>query len=249
MSSDAPALVRYQTMLLAMVDRARDDSVVDWPSSLDATDIEGSRRAEFTGLSIYHLMTHPLPHQAAPVGLMDTLLQQVSNRCALLPPMTSDHASLWCEMIWKGLALIVSRYAKDGSPAYSVWQRIRDDQQPSGAFFQPLPSTHPETLWYYELVMLHAVSASSILNDSPRLRATASRNAAYHLNFTQPDHATALPWGLPAFIINPETHTLADQMLHTVQTQPVSCVTLMLLADTLYLLDRFATLQRNKGDS
>jgi hypothetical protein len=74
------------------------------------------------------------------------------------------------------------------------------------------------------------------------LAAAVARNAEFHLDQTQPDHATAQPWGLFAFIWNPRTRGLADQVLHAArvnQPEGLDGVSLMLLADALYCLELF----------
>ena len=63
--------------------------------------------------------------------------------------------------------------------------------------------------------MLHALTAYAA-RTSADVRGPLLA-AEYHLNETQPDHATSEPWGLLAFILNANAHSVADQMLHTVQ--------------------------------
>ena len=74
-----------------------------------------------------------------------------------------------------------------------------------------------------------------------RTVARAVRRATrFHLNETQPDHATAQPWGLFAFVWNPPTRPLADQLLHADATaRTIDGVSLILLADALYCLRLF----------
>ena len=72
--------------------------------------------------------------------------------------------------------------------------------------------------------------------------AAVARATEYHQRETQPDHATTQPWGLFAFAWNPQTHPLADQLLHAVQVQHAGTpdgVSLILLADALYCLRLF----------
>ena len=54
----------------------------------------------------------------------------------------------------------------------------------------------------------------------------------------QPDHATSQPWALFAFIWNPATRYLADQVLHTARSTSDG-VSLILLADALYCVRMF----------
>jgi hypothetical protein len=76
--------------------------------------------------------------------------------------------------------------------------------------------------------------------------AAVARATAFHQRETQPDHASAQPWGLFAFICNPQTRPLADHMLHAATVQAASGaggvndgVALILLADALYCLRLF----------
>jgi hypothetical protein len=107
------------------------------------------------------------------------------------------HAFVDC--IWSGVACGRTR-----DDLFTLARRLSGSQQmPSGAFLPPDPSMNPETAWYFELVLLHAVSTYDPIS--------ASRNAEYHLTETQPDHATTEPWGLLAFIRNRNTHSVADR--------------------------------------
>jgi hypothetical protein len=106
-----------------------------------------------------------------------------------------------------------------------------------GSFLTPASSDNPETFWYHDLIILHAVDAYADLSGDEEAAATVAAAAEYHHNKTQTDHATAEPWGLSAFLKSPSTRPTADGLLHAVQTnQPTGPrgVTLLLLADTLY---------------
>jgi hypothetical protein len=129
---------------------------------------------------------------------------------------------------WAALAL-------EGAASPAVFTRLAEQQQRSGALLKPDPSQNPETRWYDELVLLHALTAHAVRTNNVEMH-PASRAAEYHLNETQPDHATSEPWGLLTFILNPNTHSVADQMLHTVQVlhpNGATGVTAILLADVL----------------
>jgi hypothetical protein len=74
------------------------------------------------------------------------------------------------------------------------------------------------------------------------IAAAVARATVYHQREMQPDHATTQPWGLFAFIWNPETRPLADQLLHAAAVQQpggIDGVALILLADALYCLRLF----------
>jgi hypothetical protein len=137
--------------------------------------------------------------------------------------------TVWGTDTWRSLAAsTISQFARR--------------QLPTGPFLAAGHSDNPETHWYYELVILHAVASFAIQTGDDALAAVAARNAAYHQAATQPDHATNQPWGLPAFIANRTTHSFADQLLHTATTlagaggAAVSGITSILLADALYCL-------------
>jgi hypothetical protein len=129
---------------------------------------------------------------------------------------------------WAALALEDPDFA-------SPFDRLVDQQQASGALLRADQSQNPETLWYDELVLLHALTAYAVRAGKAETQEHL-RAAEYHLNETQPDHATSEPWGLLAFILTPTTHSVADQMLHTVRVlhpKGATGVTAILLADVL----------------
>jgi hypothetical protein len=107
-----------------------------------------------------------------------------------------------------------------------------------GPFLLAGPSDNPETHAYHELVLLHAAASYAVQAEDRTVAAAVSRNAEYHQESTQPDHATTQPWGLFAFIWNTKTRPLADQVLHAA-TPSDSEISLMLLADALYCLKLF----------
>ena len=103
-------------------------------------------------------------------------------------------------------------------------------------------SDNPETFWFHELTILHAAGSYAVQSEDRTLAAAVARNTEFHLNETQPDHATSQPWALFPFIWNPRTRSLADQLLHTVSVQHPGTsdgVSLILLADALYCLRLF----------
>ena len=123
--------------------------------------------------------------------------------------------------------------------AHDTFGRLAAGQQGSGAFLRASPSDNPETLWYHELVLLQAAASYAAQSNDALVTASVMQAADYHLARTQPDHATAQPWGLLAFIWRSETRHLADEMLHAMQIQQpagIDGVSSMLLADSLYCL-------------
>jgi hypothetical protein len=148
------------------------------------------------------------------------------------------------EAAWTALALSVAGkiFGRD------AWTRLAADafgslvraQRPGGAFLAAAGNEHPELVWYHELAILHAAASyAAQAGDRPVARAVA-RAAEHHLKEIQPDHATSQPWGLFAFIWNPPSRPLADQLLHAASLQSRrDPVTLILLADALYCLRLF----------
>jgi hypothetical protein len=117
----------------------------------------------------------------------------------------------------------------------NAFATICQAQQRDGAFLKTSSSDNPETHWYHELVILHAMTSFAVHSRNDIAMQSAARNAEFHLRQTQPDHATSQPWGLLAFVLH--APLLADQVLHTITTQHpggVDGVSLLLLADALY---------------
>jgi hypothetical protein len=209
---------------LAGIDRACGRLLESGAADLPVSDAAGHQRSHYPGLLVYvwrrtlaKVESFLTPAQAsgwaAAIERWSPALREVDG------PVGRE---------WAALAL-------EGSDSVSAFQRLAAHQQPSGALLKADPSQNPEALWYDELVLLHALTAYAVRTGSAEIQ-TPLRAAAYHLNETQPDHATSEPWGLLAFILNPNTHSVADQMLHTVQVLHPSGadgVTAILLADVL----------------
>ena len=121
-----------------------------------------------------------------------------------------------------------------------MWGRSKDWLRHSGRTGRSCGTTasdNPETHWFHELVILHAAADFALEAGDPAVWAAVERAALFHLNETEPDHATGDPWGLPAFVRVPAASPLADVLLHAVSAHRPggpSGVGLLLLADTLY---------------
>jgi hypothetical protein len=143
---------------------------------------------------------------------------------------------------WLALALHVAGklYVRDAwtDLASDLFGKLTKSQQPSGAFLAATSADNPETHWYHELVLLHAAASYAVQTEDRPLAAAVANSAKYHLDQTQPDHATTHPWALFAFVWNPQTRSLADQLLHAAGTN-ASALTSILLADALYCLRLF----------
>jgi hypothetical protein len=69
-----------------------------------------------------------------------------------------------------------------------------------------------------ELTGLHALANLALARRHQAWAARVERIALYHQEHTQPDHVTAHPWGLFAFLWSPHTRATAEQQLHDVNT-------------------------------
>ncbi|MEA2734470.1 MAG: hypothetical protein QOE14_921 [Humisphaera sp.] len=149
------------------------------------------------------------------------------------------------EAAWTALALHVAGkiFIRDAwtDLAADAFGRLARGQQSSGAFLRALPSDHPELRWYHELAILHAAASYAVQAEDRTIARAVARGTAFVLAEIEPDHATAQPWGLFAFIWNPAARPLADQLLHAVEMRrgAVDGVSLILLADALYCLRLF----------
>lgn len=143
---------------------------------------------------------------------------------------------------WHALAL----YVGSKILARDVWSDLASDafgniarrQNADGSFLSTKASDNPESHWYHELVLLHAAASYAVQAEDRAIASAVAKNGEFHLACTQPDHATIQPWAAFAFIWNPKTRALADQVLHGARTNE-SSLSLMLLADALYCLELF----------
>jgi len=229
------AMALREHLDLAGIEQACGRLLQSGAADLRVIDAAGHQRSHYPGLLVY--------------AWRRTLAKVESF---LTPAQASEWAAgieRWLEALrkvndpvgraWAALAL-------EGSAASSAFKPLADEQQSSGALLKADPTQNPETRWYDELVMLHALTAYAVRARDGAMRPSL-RAAEYHLNETQPDHATNEPWGLLAFILNPIAHSVADQMLHTVQVlQPngATGVTAVVLAD---VLDCLRELDRPSG--
>jgi hypothetical protein len=126
-----------------------------------------------------------------------------------------------------------------------VFSRLTAAQQPGGSFLSAGAADNPETHWYHELVLLHAVATYAAHTGNGAVAESADRAAECHQAETEPDHATGQPWALFAFALNPRTRPLADQVLHGAMVHAAShagrpsanSLAFLLLTDALYCLN------------
>lgn len=135
---------------------------------------------------------------------------------------------------WADYALFIA--------GHSYGQLLRDaaaSLQPAGHFLSIEDATNPEPWWFAELAILHAVTSFALRSGDQAVGEAAKANALFHLQETQPDHATSQPWGINAFIAFPDALPLADQVLLAAQTQQprgLGVITRMLLHDAIAVL-------------
>jgi hypothetical protein len=163
-----------------------------------------------------------------------------------------DATSLWAgrgasaaEACWTALALHAAGkiFVRDAwtDLASDTFGKLTRAQQPSGAYLDAGPGDNPETRWYHELAILHAAASYATAAEDRHVAAGVKRNTAWQQLETQPDHATAEPFGVFAFIWNPATRGMADGMLHAVKTlgARIDGVGAFLLADAVRCLGMF----------
>ncbi len=172
------------------------------------------------------------------------LLYSWLRNCRIGPAVfTGWVQSLQHHDIWSALVLsIAGERFQNGTwtdEARLSFNQLIDQQRPGGAFLPVDSKANPETRWYEELLLLHALASYSVGQSDPRIHRAVERGALFHLEETQPDHASAQPWALLAFV--QYAPLLADQVLHALSMQypaGVTGVPLLLLTDALYGLRR-----------
>ncbi len=152
---------------------------------------------------------------------------------------SAEVASLVAADAWNDLASVVAgakpdtlrnlvTVARDGDPAVTTFFN-----------FDHAAAENPETWWYHELVVLHAVATYAAMTGDRDAGEAARRAAAFHHAETQPDHATNQPWAIHAFLSDPEFTPTADFMLLAAgvnQPGSLDAVSRILLADAAVCL-------------
>jgi hypothetical protein len=225
-------------------------------NSVAIVDQQGHRRPAYRGLLIYAALHALILTPDAPphwqvrlrpwLESLATDLAQFTPPADPIAPLPAASGALATAAAWSARALHLAQsvYQHDAwrHLAASTFDEFARRQLPTGQFLFANPSDNPETHWYHELCILHAAASYAVQSGDPVLISAATRNAAFHQAETQPDHATHQPWGLAAFLLDPATHPLADQLLHSASALPgaggaaVSGITSILLADALYCL-------------
>ena len=228
------------------------------PSTLAVVDRAGHHRPAYRPLLVYAWMrAYGLLYETLPRvdfarwdealrSWADLLEAELTNSRIPDGPIPAARGALATESAWAALALFVAGkiLVRDAwtDLASDTFGRLTRWQQPGGALLAASAGDNPETLWYHELVLLHAAASYAVQGEDRTVAEAVARGTEYHQRETQPDHATTQPWGLFAFIWNPRTRPLADQLLHAATVEHPSAVdgvSLILLADALYCLRLF----------
>lgn len=110
-----------------------------------------------------------------------------------------------------------------------------------------------DTWWYNELCGLHALGNLAMMSNSKKWLQRVAQIANHHLMNIQADHATSQPWGLAAFVLQPETTIFAEQQLHEAAAGVRSpfaksnTLTALLLADAASHLQRYVLPKPHTG--
>jgi len=210
-------------------------------------DRQGHRRPGYRGL-LFHSVMRAIAAEEQWVGYAGPWVERLAEQMASLrwPEHPGDRipaaiGAVVVDAAWMMLAahdaVVIGGEAIWRKRAAEVFDQLLGGQQAQGTFLTPTPSDNPETHWYHELLLLHAATLYAAETGDPAMAEAVAASAEFHLNQTQPDHATNQPWGLAAFIPDPATRPRADQMLHAAATiGRGSGVTSILLADALYCL-------------
>ena len=233
--------------------------------SIAVVDRSGVRRPEYRPLLVYswlqsfRLLYETLPRlefgrwDEALRAWCDLLEAELTNTRIPEGRLPASRGGAAVEAALAALALFAAGkvFVRDAwtdlaSDTFGRLTRGQRDGDGGGAFFAAGAGDSPEVAWYHELAMLHAAASYAVQAEDRTVAAAVARATDFHQRETQPDHASAQPWGLFAFVWNPRTRPLAEEMLHTATVQGAAAgagdddgVALILLADALYCLRLF----------
>jgi hypothetical protein len=242
----------------AFVDRLIELSTSDRLPRLTIVDRSGHHRPAYRGLLVYAwLASYRIFYETLPRAQFGRWEEGARAWCDLLEAqlttidlpdtgLPAGRGASVTEAAWAALALWVAGkvYIRDAwtDLAADTFGRIVRSQTSGGAFLRAGAGDNLETHAYHELLILHAAASYAVQAEDRVVAAAVARATEFHLRETQPDHATAQPWGVFAFVWNESTAPLADQMLHAAQTSSpggIDAVSATLLADALYCLRLF----------
>ena len=216
----------------------------DAAATVDVVDASGHRRGMYRPLLVYRWLctdTHA-PHGAIHAWA-DVLTSDLQSFINTPGPVSAEQGAVASTAAWLGLAVTRAGMLL-GLDAFvlagrRVFDRLVQSQRADGSLLHAGRSDNPETQWFHELVIMHAMTSYAVIARDDAALACAMRNASFHQNETQPDHATTQPWGVAAAGCRADTIPLADQLLHSAAVQQpggIGGVSLMLLDDALYCL-------------
>ena len=252
---------------VAAVDRLVELATTATPADLAqvaVVDAAGHARPVYRPLLIYAwLLSYRVGYETLAPGVFGRWDEALRPWCDLLeselggPIGVSETATpairggSAAEAAWTALALHVAGkiFVRDAwaDLAADTFGRLSRGQREGGAFLLASVSDNPEPMWYHELSILHAAASYAAQAEDRTVARAVARGAAFVLNEVEPDHATAQPWALFAFIWHAAARPLADQLLHSVEMRrgpapsesAADGVSLILLADALYCLRLF----------
>jgi hypothetical protein len=226
-------------------------------ASFAVIDRTGQHRPAYRGLLCYAaFQAFQLTYETVPANqfgrweeglrpwadLLEAQLTQIDLNADASGGLPAPLGGAATEAAWMALALQVAGkiYIRDAwtDLASDLFGKITKAQAATGAFLTTTPSDNPEIHWFHELVLLPATATYAVMTENRPLSIAVAKNAQFHVEQTQPDHATNQPWALFPFIWNSSTRTLADAALHSANTVR-SPLTSILLADALYCLRLF----------
>ena len=225
------------------------------PEAADVVDRAGHARPAYRGLLCYAMFQAVRASDrvlldagaVAAVRWLETLAAEVTATAGGLPAggIPADRGGEVAGMCWAALAVHAGgELLHEERPLVAAGRAVRAvvaRQRPAGGYLVARGSDNPETLWFHELQVAHAVASYAMQAGDPVALDSAVRAARFHMNETQPDHATNQPWGLSAFLADAGTHVMADGQLHAANVQQperVDGASLILLSDALYSVRR-----------
>lgn len=249
-------LSRYATMVQALAQHAIDIAVDASPHQPKPGEVRYSlihllpAARELLGFSQVELDAPPVSDQASftdgrgqsrPIyrPFATYLHHRATGECPPLDKDITQDVSLQLWQAWQQLAR--------GEDAVAEVNRILEANSDS-LHPQSLDET-PDHWTYRELVGLHALHAVIELCDNdddlatpPAWRQRRVEITNYHQHHTQPDYTTYQPWGLAAFLSNPETIMFAEQQMHDTQSHLQIQGGAGALLPALLLADAFASI-------
>lgn len=170
----------------------------------------------------------------------------VGNYTDTPPSPQATALVLWLALCLLDFALVVGRDVDVELADAVVYQVVK---RPGAEF-----SLHPrsestdggslDTWTYRELCGLHALADLALLRRNRGWSQRVEQVAMYHLQNTQPDHATRQPWAVFAFLWSPRTRVFAEQLIHDATVHggagEVGPMAGILLADAAAQLEQLA---------